>query len=134
MTVTANVAPSCQLTNVDAMAFGQLDQTADNDAQADITWVCTNGYDSEIQLDGGGSGSIASREMSGPVALTYQLFTDAGRTVVFGDGVTGNVVNVTGSGYGNPATVTVFGRVDQADASIADPGNYIDTITVTILF
>lgn len=134
MTVTANVAPSCQLTNVDALAFGQLDQTADNDAQADITWVCTNGYDSEIQLDGGGSGSILLRSMSGPGALAYQLYTDAARSIIFGDGGLGDVVNVSGTGYGNPATVTVYGRVPQADAAAADPGNYIDTINVTILF
>lgn len=135
MTVSANVSPSCQLTSVDALAFGELDETADNDAQADISWVCTNGFDTEIQLDGGvTAGDISARTMGGDGTLPYQLYTDASRTTVFGDGTTGDVVDVTGAGYGSPATVTVYGRVDQADAEVAAAGNYTDTINVTILF
>lgn len=134
MTVTANVAPSCQLTNVETLAFGELDQSIDNDAEADITWVCTSGFDTSIQIDGGGSGSIVARTMGGTGTLPYQLYTDAGRSLTFGDGSTGNDVDVTGTGYGNPTTVTVYGRVTQADASAAVAGNYIDTVNVTILF
>lgn len=134
MTVTASVAPSCELQLVDNMAFGTLDQTTDNQAQADITWVCTSGNNSEIRLDGGSSGDITSRAMGGSGSLPYQLFTDAARSQVFGDGTSGNAVAVTGTGYGNPSTITVYGQVDQADAAAAAAGDYLDTINVTILF
>jgi spore coat protein U-like protein len=132
MTVQAVVAPACQLTAIEVLDFGLLDQAAVNDAQADITWVCTAGHATTIELDGGGSGNILARTMSG--SLPYQLYTDAGRSQVFGDGTNGSVVAVNGAGYASPATVTVYGRVTQADAAAASGGNYNDTINVTIFF
>ena len=135
MTVTANVAPSCQLTTVDTLGFGTLDPTSDNDAQADITWVCTSGFNTTIELDGGSSGDLTARTMGGSGILPYQLFRDAARTEVFGDGSAGSFTTpVSGTGYGNPDTVTVYGRVDQADAAAAVAGNYLDTVGVTIVF
>ena len=134
MNVNANVAPSCLLTAVATMAFGTLDQAADNNAQADISWVCTVGYNTTIELDGGGSGNIAARAMGGAGTLAYQLYTDPARTIVFGDGTTGSVVPVTGAGYGSPANVTVYGQVAQADAAAAANGNYNDAVGVTIIF
>ena len=38
------------------------------------------------------------------------------------------------TGYGTPATVTVYGRVTQAAAAAANAGNYSDTVNVTITF
>lgn len=134
MQVTANVAPSCQLTAVPTLAFGTLDPLADNLAQADITWVCTNGYNTVITLDGGGSADINARAMSGAGTLPYQLYTDSARTQIFGDGVTGNAAPVSGVGYASPGNVTVYGRVLQADAAVAVNGNYTDTVQVTIVF
>lgn len=134
MLVTANVAPSCQLNSVPTIAFGTLNPLADNDTQGDIVWVCTSGTNTVIELDGGGSGNIAGRTMAGPGALPYQLYTDAGRSQVFGDGTTGNSVGVSGTGYASPDTVTVYGRVAQADAQTATNGNYSDTVVVTIVF
>lgn len=136
MLVTATVAPACELTSVPTIAFGVVDPLANNDAQGVISWRCTNGYDSEIQLDGGDSGDIDARAMvSGTDALPYQLYTDALRTATFGDGVSGgNSVPVTGTGYTTSADVTVYGRVLQADAAAAPGGNYDDTVVVTILF
>lgn len=134
MNVTANVAPSCQLNAVGTMAFGTLDQANNNDAQADITWVCTIGFNTTIVLDGGGSGSIGARAMGGAGTLPYQLYTDSARTIVFGDGTTGSAVGVNGAGYGSPGTVTVYGQVTQANAAAAVAGNYTDAVGVTIIF
>jgi len=134
MLVTANVAPSCQLNSVPTIAFGTLNPLIDNDTQGDIVWVCTAGTATVIELDGGGSGNILARTMAGPAALPYQLYTDAGRSQVFGDGTTGNAVGVAGTGYASPDTVTVYGRVAQADAQSAQNGNYNDTVVVTIVF
>ena len=134
MLVTANVAPSCQLNSVPTIAFGTLNPLIDNDTQGDIVWVCSSGTDTEIRLDGGSSGNINARTMSGPAPLPYQLYTNAGRTLVFGDGTTGNAVPVSGVGYSTPNNVTVYGRVAQGDADIAANGNYTDTVVVTIVF
>ena len=134
MLVTANVAPSCQLNSVPTIAFGTLDPLIDNNTQGDIVWVCTSGTSTVIQLNGGGSGNILARTMAGPSALPYQLYTDASRSQIFGDGTTGNDVGVSGTGYATPDTVTVYGRVAQADAESATNGNYSDTVVVTIVF
>ena len=136
MTVSANVVAACQLTSVPTIAFGALNPTANNDAQGNISWVCTNGFASEIRLDGGNSGDINTREMSDGATgtLAYQLYTDSGRTLVFGDGTTGNDVPVAGIGYATPQNVTVYGRVLQADAALAAAGAYTDTVDVTIVF
>lgn len=134
MLVTANVAPSCQLNSVPTIAFGTLNPLADNDIQGDIVWVCTSGTNTVIQLNGGGSGNILARTMAGPSALPYQLYTDAGRSQIFGDGTTGSDVGVAGTGYATPDNVTVYGRVTQGDAQSATNGNYNDTVVVTIIF
>ena len=132
MQVTANVAPSCAFTGLTDMAFGTLNQSADNLATADITWVCTDGFSMDIRINGGGTGDVSNRAMTGPAALTYQIYTDGTYATVFGDGTTGSDVTVTGSGYGSPSTLTVFGRVLAADAAAALAGNYTDTVVVTI--
>jgi spore coat protein U-like protein len=134
LTVTANVAPSCQLGTTPTLAFGTLTPLANNDAQGSITWVCTNGFNTVIKLGGGGSGNIGARAMGGAATLPYQLYTTAARTIVFGDGTTGATVPVSGVGYSSPGTVTVYGRVLQADAAVAPNGNYNDTVVVTITF
>jgi spore coat protein U-like protein len=134
MTVMANVAPSCQLSSVPTIDFGTLDPLINNDAQGDITWVCTNGSNTVIRLDGGGAGDIGARAMAGAGSLPYQLYTDNARTTVFGDGATGDTVPVAGVGYASPGNVTVYGRVAQADAAVAPNGNYSDTVQVTIVF
>ena len=136
MTVSANVVAACQLTSVPTIAFGVLNPTANNDAQGNISWVCTNGFNTEIRLDGGNSGDIDDREMSDGATgtLEYQLYTDPGRTLVFGDGTTGNEALVAGIGYATPQNVTVYGRVLQADAAAATAGGYTDTVDVTIVF
>ena len=134
LTVTAVVAPSCQLNAAPTLDFGLIDPLIDNDAQGLITWVCTNGYTTEIRLDGGGAGNINARAMGGSGTLPYQLYTDAARSQVFGDGTLGNVVPVTGVGYASPSTVTVYGRVAQADAAVAPNGNYSDLVVATVIF
>jgi spore coat protein U-like protein len=134
LTVNATVNPSCKLTSAPTLGFGPLSPLANNDAQANITWVCTNGFNTVIRLGGGGSGNIGARAMGGAGSLPYQLFTDSARTSVFGDGTTGNTVAVSGVGYSSPGNVTVYGRVLQANAAVAVAGSYSDTVQITIVF
>jgi spore coat protein U-like protein len=134
MTVQANVVATCELSSVPLIDFGNLDPTIDNVTQGDITWKCTNGFDTVIKLDGGGSTNILARTMTGAGTLPYQLYTDAARTQVFGDDVDGVSAAVSGVGYATAGNVTVYGRVLQADAATAVAGAYSDTVNVTIVF
>ncbi|TDG02262.1 hypothetical protein E1N52_40630 [Paraburkholderia guartelaensis] len=103
-------------------------------ATGSITAQCTNGDAWRIALNGGSSGNVAARTMQrsgGGAAVTYQLYTDAAHASAWGDGTSGTAM-ATGTGTGNPQTVTVYGVV-PAQATPA-PGGYSDTITATISF
>jgi len=137
LTVTAVVDATCDITNVEVLNFGTLDLINDATSSADITWVCTNGYDSTIALNGGGTSNITNRNMVGSVNndnLVYQLYTDAGLGTVFGDGIDGSTVAASGAGFGNPQTTTVYGEVLASDAQDVQADTYNDNVTVTITF
>jgi spore coat protein U-like protein len=142
LTVTAQVAAVCLVSNA-TLAFGTYTPGTGNlDQQTNIGVRCTRGTGFTVSLNGGGGGNIAARRMAstGTPAeqLQYQLYTDAGRNTTFGDGTTGSTVGGTGAGMGVPQTqnVTVYGRVpdnaaNQAAAVLAD---YTDSVTITVTY
>jgi spore coat protein U-like protein len=73
---------------------------------------------------------------SGANTLQYNLFTTVAFAQVFGDGSgTSKTVAGTGAGVATANTVTVFGQLlDNATNQAAVPGNYTDTITVTVTY
>lgn len=78
-----------------------------------------------------GSGSFLQRTMVfGSHVLNYNLFTDAARTIVWGDGTnsTATVSGVTTS----TASHSVYGRVPARQNAYV--GNYSDNVTITINF
>lgn len=104
-----------------------------------ISVKCTKNTPYTIALNGGATagGTIVQRLMaSGANTLQYNLFTTAAFSQVFGDGSgTSKTVAGTGAGVGTAATVTVFGQLpDSAANQAAIPGNYTDTITVTVTY
>ena len=137
MTVTAHVAPVCEIVTTAPVNFGTLNPTIDNDTAGSVTWQCTTGTSTQILLDGGALGAAdgTARQMSdgGVNTLPYQLFTDAGRTTPWLN-TSGNGVSVTGVGYLGGDAVSVYGRVAQADAAAAINASYTDSVTVTIIF
>ena len=136
LTVSAQVAPVCEIVTTAPVAFGTLDPNIDNDAAGSITWRCTNGTSTEVILDGGvagGDGSAREMRDSGSNVLPYQLYTTAGRTSAWLN-TPGAGVSVTGNGYGSNSALSVYGRVLQADSAAAVNASYEDTVTVTILF
>ena len=137
LTVSATVTGTCALTSAPTLGFGTVNQLGNTDAQANITYWCTNGTSASITLGGGGSGDINARRMGTALApLGYQLYTTAARTAVWGDGVgNGNAVTVTGTGYSAAGTpVAVYGRVPAASSATASAGGYSDTVVITITF
>jgi spore coat protein U-like protein len=137
LTVTAGVDATCDITSVEVLNFGTLDLVNDATSSADITWVCTNGFDTTIALNGGGTSNINNRNMVGASngdSLVYQLYTDAGLGTVFGDGANGSTVPANGAGFGNAQTTTVHGQVLASDAENVSADTYNDNVTVTITF
>lgn len=99
-------------------------------ANGAITVNCTNSDPVSIALDGGTSGDIAARELthsSSSATFTYQLFSNAGRTTVWGDGVTGSALSSSGPSQ----TLTVYGETTSAPQAA---GSYTDTVQVTVTY
>ncbi len=131
MIVSATVLDTCVLVVPPTMAFGNYSASV-IDAQSDIAVTCTGTTAWDIAIDAGGSANIAARTMSevGGDTLSYQLYTDASRSTVFGDGTTGS--KVTGTGSGILQTVPIYGRLPASQYS--DLGVYTDTVTVTLSY
>ncbi len=129
--VTATVAAACSVSATDhsfgAYAGVQLDATST------ITPTCTLLTPYSISLDTGANASGTQRRMKNTASadyLSYSLFSDALRTIVWGTGGGGTVVNGVGTGLAAPSTV--YGRI--AAAQNVPTGSYADTITVTLTF
>jgi len=131
--VAASAAPSCNFAVANALGFGPYDPFAvsPTDGTSTLNYRCPPGKAVRISLDTGASGSFAWREMrQGAEVLRYNLFLDAARTIVWGDGTGGTSTgpNVTTSS-GGTTTAYVFGRVSAGQDAVA--GAFVDTIRVT---
>jgi spore coat protein U-like protein len=136
LTVQASVAQQCTIANA-TLNFGSYDPVganaaADLDATTNISVACTKGSAGVWVGLGNGSNFSGGRRMaSGGNFLTYEVYTDAGRTAAWGNTLaTGKTYTPVTSKA--PANLTVYGRVPQAqDAAV---GNYSDSVVATINF
>ena len=135
----AGAAIHCTWTSNSPVAFGTYDvaSAAPDDANGSVTFNCKGVGSASVTIDlsTGGSGSYAVRRMTraGVETLDYNLYTNAARTLIFGNGTGGtarygptvppNNVNVL---------VNIYGRIPALQDK--SPGNYADTITATINF
>ena len=106
---------------------------ADGLGQVDVS--CPAGQAFTVLL-GPGSSSVAkfqARNMRGGAGgqLAYNLFVDAGRTLVWGDG-TGTTQVQTGQGTGQPQGLIVYGRI--LPRQTVPLGSYSDAVVVTVLW
>lgn len=134
--VSANVVPTCSVSAA-AMNFGAAIPNpiaSDVNATSTITATCSNGAGYTIALNGGttAGGTVAIRRLAaGANTVNYTIYSDAGRTTVWGDGTLGtSVMNGAGSGAAQP--ITVYGRIPAGQAP--GTGNFTDLVTVTITF
>lgn len=137
--VSATVNPTCIINSAGAMTFAAYDpstQTAQTTTSS-ISVNCTNTTPFNIGLSaGGGSGAtVANRVMtSGNNTLNYSLYQDTGHATVWGNTVGTDTVAATGLGMasGNAIVKTVYGQIPLQPNSV--PGNYSDTVTVTVSY
>lgn len=101
-----------------------------SDSTGSITVSCDAGASYSLGILGGFTGTFTRAITSGSNRLAYNLFTDATRTVVWGDGTAGSA-RVSSSGTAG-ATHTVYGRVPARQNVPA--GSYADSLIVRVEF
>lgn len=137
--VTETLLATCSATAT-TLAFSAYTPGAGTVANnSTISVKCTKSTPYTISLNKGttAGGSVAQRLMTfGANTLQYNLYTTAAVNVIFGDGSGASVTESgTGAGVATANTVTVFGKVpDNATNQVVVPGNYTDTITVTVTY
>lgn len=138
---TAARAQSCNVTAT-PVSFGSYNvfNAGPLDATGTITVRCTSllslFVNYTIKLSKGLSGSYAPRQMAnGTNRLNYNLYTDATRLTVWGDGSAGTSFISNGILVvllGITVNHTVYGRVPALQNVVV--GSYSDNITVTLTF
>jgi len=136
LNVDATVTANCTL-STSAISFGTVNPISGSnvDATGGISVTCTNGtsWTASAGVGSGSGASFAARRMSsGGNTLNYNIFTDAGRTTVWGDG-TGSTATLGNSGTGTAQNVTLYGRVASGQTAVT-PGSYSDTVAVTVTY
>lgn len=137
-TVTVSAATPLAFGNYDPAATAPKDNTTTitvvGKVSGLIALLVSVSY--TISLDAGPTGSIANRQMTGPVGgtLGYNLYTDSARTAVWGLNSVSDNYNITASVLGTTVTrnYTVYGRIPAAQYVV--PGGYASTITVTVTY
>jgi len=113
--------------------FGAYDPFSGADASGtgNIAITCSVGVPYSISLSSG-SGTYRARSLtSGADVLYYNLYTDASRHVVWGDGA-GATATVGGAGTGIATNIAAHGRIPARQNARA--GAYSDDIVVTVDF
>jgi spore coat protein U-like protein len=137
--VGATVISSCSVSGTTlnfGTALDPLNSAVPVDATSTLTVQCTNTTPYTLALtagvNAGGASIFAARAMkSGTRLLPYQLYLDAGRASVWGDGTSSSLTQ-SGTGTGASQSVTVYGRIPTLTGIV--PGAYTDTVTVTISY
>lgn len=122
------------------VAFGAYDPTspAPDDGTGTVSLACPPSVSAPVvSLGSGLSGLIGSRQMtSGSSNLSYNLYTNAARTLIWGNGLGGSLtVTLTGGTVSSGTRTfsrTVYGRIPAGQNVAA--GTYSDTIVVTVTF
>lgn len=128
----------CTVTSTSVVAFGTYNvfSGAPTDAVGSLSYQCLLylGIDVIIiSLSAGDAGSYTPRAMrSGVNTLAYNLYLDAARTKIWGNGTNGTFLYGPLSLVPDLVTVPVFGRIPALQN--AKVGMYSDTIVVTTLF
>ena len=109
-----------------------IDADSTGTSTANIEVICTNGLAYEVGLNDGLNASSGQRNVLDSVStdtVPYDLYQNAGRSVVWGDIGSGD--EYSASGDGTAQTLVVYGQIPQ-QASTPSSGTYSDTVQVTV--
>jgi spore coat protein U-like protein len=126
-------AANCTIATT-STAFGTYNvfATAPTDSTGTIVIRCQGGKDIAISINRGGSSTFERRMVNGTEELLYNLYLDAARTLVWGDGTGGTQVSVEDPPNNKDLPLTIYARVPAGQDVAA--GAYIDTATVSVNF
>jgi spore coat protein U domain-containing protein, fimbrial subunit CupE1/2/3/6 len=138
ISVSATVIAACTL-GTSTLAFGTFTPGGSAlNANGSLIITCTNGDHYTIALNAGlGSGATIPvrvlTKLAAPTGtLRYTIYTTTARTTVWGNGISGSTV--TGTGTGVAQTLTVPGTIFAGQGGTATPGNYTDSVMITVTF
>lgn len=133
-----HAATRCALDTSSGIAFGVYlaNRAAPLDSVGFIAYSCDDVSASDvitIELSRSRGGSFIPRKMTGPGgAFEYNLYQDAARTVVWGDGTAGTGTYRARPPEGRSVSVPVYGRIGPGQ--VVARGQYVDTIIVTLMY
>jgi len=127
---------TCDFHGTTSPAFGLYDPSSSiaTVTTGEIDYQCNKVATLRISLATGASGSFAQRKMLGPSgALAYNLYLDAARTMIWGDGTGGSQqYRAVGPPNDSPQSVLMYGAIPPRQNVGA--GVYTDVLVVTIDF
>jgi spore coat protein U-like protein len=129
-------APSCTISTT-SVAFGNYNvfTTTPDDSTGTITYRCNStAANISISLSDGSSTTFSPRTLrKGSEVLSYNLYRNAARTQIWGNGTGGTSVYTQSNPPNNQnVNVTVYGRIPALQDVSA--GNYTDTVSAVINF
>ncbi len=135
--VTATVPSVCVLGTSTDVSFGPLSMvpgTLTQDGQGAISWACSDGQTAEIGIEG--ANGNGTRAMTGPgTDIPYTLWQNAARDDEWGEiNTVDEYIGLAGNGALNFDSLDVYGQLAGSDYLDNTPGNYTDTLVVTIEF
>lgn len=140
LAVSAIVGDTCSVgVGSNILAFGTYTPGgAALNTNGSLSLTCTDGDTYTVALDAGsGSGAtLATRILTNPSpagTLQYTIYTTTARTTVWGDGTAGTAT-VPGTGTGALQSITVPGTIFAGQTATVTPGNYTDTVNITVTF
>lgn len=120
------------------VSFGNYDvfNAAPTDTTGSVTYNCLLGIPVQINLTKGSAASFTPRTMTkGAETFAYNLYLDAARSTVWGDGTGGTSVytrSLSLLDINSNIIVTIYGRIPARQDVSA--GAYTDTVTAVINF
>ena len=137
MLQASSAGAACSLGGA-AIAFGSYDflNPLPFDTIGSLVFQCNQkDHNVMITLSKGNGSSYAARYMvSGSQQLSYNLYRDTTRTIVWGDGSGGSQAYIINNPQPNNRDITlpIFGRIPPSQN--VKVGAYSDTITVTLTY
>jgi spore coat protein U-like protein len=137
-TTAAATATRCALISTSGMSFGRYDpgNRRPLDSTGAVAVQCTDLTAStmiSIELSRSRTGSFAPRTMAGigtNVRVEYNLYLDAARTLIWGDGSSGTGIFRGRPLEGRALSVPIYGRIPPAQS--IQGGRYDDLIIITL--
>ena len=131
--VSASFANSCRISTATDMDFGAVTSvTGNRDQTSTIQLQCPVATGWRVGRNDGSHADGNVRRMAGPQGryLHYELYRDPQRTMRWGNSPGTDTSD--GTGTDATQTLTVYGRVPAQPTPV--PGNYADTVTITLTY